>query len=542
MNSAWPPLIHALTQAACYPHPVTTVAVIETHISWVLLTGRYAYKIKKPVNLGFLDFSSLEQRRHYCEEELRLNQRLAPSLYMEVVPISGTLAAPRMQRGTAVLDYAVRMRQLPAAAQFSELLSTGRLPKAHLQALAAYIAAFHDRAPRAAPGSPWGEPAALRQPVDDNFAALARCPASQIQRETLAGLQQWCNSAFQRLTPAFNERKAGGWVREGHGDLHLGNIAWMDGAPLAFDCIEFDPGLRWSDVMSDLAFLLMDLERCGQTDLAALTLDAYLTHSGDYDGITVLRYYQIYRALVRAKINAIQSSQPGLTSGQRRALAEACHDYVQLAARLSQPPDPVLILTHGLPGSGKSHLAELLLTSLPATRLRSDVERKRLAGLGPSHRVGDKPGEGLYTFHNSERTYQMLAERAEGLLRAGWPVIVDAAFLEQKQRAAFLHLGRRLNLPCLIVEMQTPLAELRRRVQARACEAKDASDAGLPVLEYLLPRYAPLTGAEQKCSLVVDGTQPPDGATLAGHIRALASAFRNRGGNQEQNPPPHSAQ
>ena len=524
MTHHFPPLIRALTQPACYPHPVAVVEVIETHISWVLLTGAFAYKIKKPVNLGFLDFSSLEQRRFDCEEELRLNRRLAPALYLEVTPIGGTITQPQVGQREAILEYAVRMRQFPATCRFDEMLARNALRAAHMTALAEYLARFHAQAPLAPPGSPWGEPSWLRQPVDENFAELATCPPDVAGRQTLETLRQWCAAAFIHLAPHFARRKTGGRIREGHGDLHLGNLAWLDGAPLAFDCIEFNPDLRWGDVMSDLAFILMDLEYRGQPALAAQLLDAYLAHSGDYGGLAVLRYYLVYRALVRAKVDAIRSHQPRLVSGERQALNQACQNLLELAARLVRPSPPLLLITRGLPGSGKTHLTQGLLAALPAIRLRSDVERKRLAGLAPTESSGSPPGAGLYAATITEQTYRRLEQLAEGLLAAGWPVIVDAAFLHAARRAAFLQLGLRVGAPCVILDVQTAPAVLRERVRARTRAGQDASEADAAVLEHLLPHHGPLAATEQPHALVVDGAQPPGADALAAAVRTHATA------------------
>src|SRR6266516_4567782 len=266
------------------------VTVLETHISYVLLTGRYAYKLKKAVDFGFLDFTTLAARRHFCEEELRLNRRLAPALYLDVVPITGSVDAPIVGGDGIAIEYAVKMGEFPQDALASGLLTRGELVPADIDALAAMVAAFHGAIEVAAAGAGFGAPEGILQRAQDNCSAL------------LPLLDDPAERAHAARRGAFLRRVEEGFVRECHGDLHLGNIARIDGELTIFDCIEFNPALRWIDVMSEVAFTVMDLEDRGRADLSHRFLNAYLERTGDYSGLAVLRFYLVYRALVRAKI------------------------------------------------------------------------------------------------------------------------------------------------------------------------------------------------------------------------------------------------
>ena len=507
-------LVESLQQPALFAHPVTRFVVIETHISIILLTGSFAYKFKKPVNFGFLDFSTLEKRRQCCAEELRLNRRLAPELYLELVPVC---AGPRFGDDAEVIEYAVRMREFAQQAQFDRMLDDGRLTPAHIDALATRIAHFHAGVAVAGPATEFGMPAAVQAPMEENFTQILGILQDPDERRRLAPLQQWTRQTGQQLQAALQLRKQGGFIRECHGDLHLRNVALVDDVPLAFDCIEFNANLRWIDIISEVAFMVMDLDHRGQAALASRFLNAWLEHSGDYAGLALLRYYLVYRAMVRAKVDCLRAHQPDVADAERVAILQDYHAYLELAGRYTQSTAPVLLLMHGLSGSGKTTVSQFLLEQLPAIRVRSDIERKRLHGLAGDAHTDAGIDQGIYDRAAGERTYQQLATLAAALLGAGHHVIVDAAFLQASQREPFLELARSRGVPCCIIDCQAPEAELRRRIIARQRARKDASEAGIQVLENQLQHY-----------------QPPaaDGATIlatgsdAAAMRELRAALR----------------
>jgi aminoglycoside phosphotransferase family enzyme/predicted kinase len=503
-----PPLFAALLDPACYPHPVAGVRVLETHISWVLLTGEYAYKIKKPVDLGFLDFSSLELRRRYCEEELRLNRRLAPELYLDVVEIRGAPGAPRIGGDGPLLEYAVRMREFPQAALASRALADGAFGAAEVDALAALIARFHEGAPRAPESERFGSPDRVQAAAQQNFEQMLPLVKSAPDDRALRELRRWTEREFAARGEALAARRKQGYVRECHGDLHLRNIVLLDGRPVPFDCIEFNPDLRWIDVMSEVAFLAMDLEDRGRRDLAWRFLARYFEATGDYAGLAVLPYYLVYRALVRAKVHLLRSRQSGLRRPERARLARAFEDYLRLAARLAAPRHPALLLAHGLSGSGKTTFTQTLIEALGAIRVRSDLERKRAHGIAPLASSGSGVGKGLYSAVVNTATYRRLGELAQEALRAGFSVVVDGAFLKRSERDAFRAIAERINSPFVILDFHAPLEVLRERIALRLARADDASEADFAVLEHQIGAREPLTPAERAASFAVDATEP----------------------------------
>lgn len=523
MNAQDPSLIRALQDAALYDHPVAGFCVIETHISWVLLTGPYAYKIKKAVDLGFLDFSTLEKRRFYCEEELRLNRRLAPALYRDVVAITGSPGHPALNGAGAPLEYAVRMAQFDPAAQFDRLLAAGRLTPELLTRFAGGLARFHAEIARATADDGYGTPAAVIEPAEENFAQIALPPGFMAEAARLRELRDACAQASERLRPLFERRKAGGFVRECHGDLHLGNITLHDGEPLAFDCLEFSDRLRWIDVMSEVAFLAMDLDARGRGDLGLHFLNDYLHHSGDYEGLALLRYYQSYRALVRAKVEGIRLGQTGPAEP---AAYDVLRGYLRLAGAYARPRPCALVITRGLSGSGKTTHSDALLAACGMIRARSDVERKRLFGHAPGARTRSEVDTGLYTREAGERTYRRLEELAAAIVGAGYTALIDATFLKTAQRAPFRALAARLGVPFLILDFQAAEPLLRARIEARARAGHDASEATLAVLARQLETREALTADERAAAITIDTGAPVDAAAIAGEInrRTVRSA------------------
>jgi aminoglycoside phosphotransferase family enzyme/predicted kinase len=495
-------LIESLRQTPAYPHPVADVSVLETHISWVILAGDFAYKIKKPLRLEFLDYSTLELRRHFCEEELRLNRRLAPDLYLDVVAICGNPAAPVFGGDGEPIEYAVRMRRFPQEMLLSRLMRDGALQPAQIDLLVREIAGFHAGIARASMKCGWGAPDGVRQQALDNLDALALIDDPQLS-EQLESLRAWTERAWGQLRGTLEQRRGQGFVRECHGDLHLGNMVWLEGRVVLFDGIEFNESLRWIDVLSDAGFVAMDLMDRGRTDYARRFINGYLERTGDYAGLAVLPFYIVYRALVRAKVAGIRMRQSADDGAARDRVARELNTYLQLAAACTRRALPVLAITCGPSGSGKTTGTQPLVERDGMIRVRSDVERKRLCGLSPEQSAAAAPGRGIYTSATSRLTYDRLAGIARDVIAAGYPVIIDATFLKRAHRDRFHRLADELRVPFRIIPFEADEAALRSRVRSRS-RGSDASDADEAVLDYQLGHFESL-GEEERGNVMKPG-------------------------------------
>lgn len=521
LSASFTTLVEHLRQPSHYPHPVSRVGLIETHISTVLLAGEFAYKLKKPYDLGFLDFTTLAARKHYCEEELRLNRRFAPGLYLGIVAITGSPEAPQLGGAGSPFEYAVKMRRFDQDALLTNVMARNALQPRHLTQFATALAGLHQSAAGATDHDPFGEPDTVHAAAIQNFTQM-RPLAQQSHAARLAHLADWTESVFAAHITQFAERKRQGRVRECHGDLHLGNLILLDDQITAFDCIEFNADFRWIDVMSEVAFLVMDLTSQGRRDLSFRFLNAYLETSGDFAGLAVLDYYLVFRALVRAKVILFRATQDDTPAPlKQQAWAEFEH-YLTLAESFTQHDHPCLILMHGFSGSGKSTVARDLAAYLPAIHIRSDVERKRLYGLAPLTRSQSEIDGGIYTADASQRTYARLADLAREVIDAGRSVILDATFLSGAQRKPFIDLAGNLDVPWLVVDCVADAPVLRQRVAARMAAGTDAAEADLAVLEKQLTQNDPLTGDDARHLIRVATDQPWDAKQLATQVRQFS--------------------
>lgn len=490
---------------SAYPHAVDRVEHIETHISHVFLAGDFAYKLKKPLDLGFLDFSTLAKRRFYCEEELRLNRRLAQRIYLGVVPITGGLERPQVDGEGVACEYAVKMRRFPQERLLTRLPVTRSLA----DRIAEQVADFHARVPAVDPDTDYGTPPTLLHFMVENFTQIRRRLSDPGILSRLSSLENWTRGRWQALTPVLEQRRREGRVRECHGDMHRGNIALVDDELIIFDGIEFNAQLRWIDTMSEIAFLVMDLEEAGEADRGRRLLNRYLEISGDYAGLLVLDLYKVYRAMVRAKVAAIRLGQEDVEPDEAHRDREDFERYLALAEGYTERRPQRLLITHGVSGTGKSRLGILLRERLPLIHIRSDIERKRLNGLPPGARSGSGIGTGLYTPAASDRTYARLLELAEVILAAGYSPLVDATFLKASRRRPFLDLAQAKDCPCRILELTAPRQLLRARVARREAAGRDPSEADVEVLNDQLAAVEPLTEAERGLAVRIDTAHPP---------------------------------
>ena len=511
LSGSLPKEFAGLLAASAYPHPADPISLIETPISWVLLAGEFAYKIKRPVYYPFVDQRDLERRRHLCQEELRLNQRFAPQLYLEVCPIVADEGRVRVCLGPPgkdkVVEYAVRMRRFDAAEELDRQLADGRIGTEALDAFGRALADIHATLPTVSVDSPFGQPGSVRELLLANLEQCATAAEMLGDRAAVEVLRTPLERGLAEAEPWMASRWASGRVRECHGDLHSRNIVVQAGRLVPFDCVEYEPAFRWIDVADEIAFLSSDLTAHGYSAHAHAFLAGYLERSGDYHACRIIRLYEAHRALVRAKVAALAAAQHsvdtehvGLRAEHERLIA---HAAVVLGERR-----PRLVVMNGLSGAGKTWLARQLAPALGAVHLRSDVERKRRAGLSDFERSNSGLAAGLYAAEISERVYDDLAREAYDALVGGYTVIVDATLLRRADRRRFAELGARLRAPAYLVTCRAPVSVLRERLRARAAAAQDPSEADESVLDWQRQRLEAVAAGEPFTRVTVDSSDP----------------------------------
>ncbi|MGB8700026.1 MAG: AAA family ATPase [Thermosynechococcaceae cyanobacterium] len=507
METPLPELIQEMCQPGFYDHPVTEpIGLLQTHISYVFLTGDYAYKVKKSVNFGFLDFSDPEKRRYFCQEELRLNRRLSPDLYLAVVPIVQDAGHYRFARNqsapVSAVDYAVQMRQFPQDMLLSRLFQDNQLTPQMIQALGQLVAAFHRQADTNPQIQTYGSVDAIGQVDANNYALsepfIGHAQTQQQNDETRAFTTQF------RLqhTDALTQRQRAGKIRECHGDLHLNNVCLYNNKIQIFDCIEFSPAFRNIDTIYDMAFMVMDLAFHGRIDLANLFLNTYLEETGDYEGAGLLPLYLCMRAYIRGNVNALSLKDRTISTADKADLLRRSQAYYHLAWRYAQRSPGRLLMMSGVSGSGKSTIARQLAQSLNAIHIRSDAVRKHLAGI-PLQQRGDQDGaseSGIYTPEMTHKTYTRLLELGLFLAQQGFVVILDAKYDRQVLRQGVLEAAAIAHIPIHIVQCVAPTEVLRDRLQTRT---GDITDATADLLETQLATAEPLTDQEQAIATIV---------------------------------------
>ena len=487
----------------CYPDHTTTVSFRETHISRVYLTDRYAYKFKKPLNLGFLDFSTLARRQFFCFEELRLNRRFAPDTYLDMVELRDWRGRLRLGNRGKLIDYAVRMQRLPEERMLSHLLDCDdpALP-VEIERLAGHLV---NLLAQATPCLDEESPETVRGKICGNLHQTESAIGVSLSARAHAVMAAHMESELQRLTPLIAQRSAQGYVRDGHGDLHAANICMTDPVRV-YDCIEFCRGFRVADVAADLAFLLMDLDFRGRRDLARIFFDSYQRQTRDPDLHRLLPLYKSYRGWVRGKVSTLLATEGEVAAPLREQALVNAQRYFNLA--LGYQVAPALILTSGLMGVGKSTLAKALAVATGATLLRSDVIRKELAGFAADRPCVDPFASGLYTAEATTRTYLELRKRAAAALAEGAPVIVDASFAAQTLRREFIAMAAGMKLPTLLLHLRCEPAIAMTRLDDRQRQGTDPSDGRRGIYPQQADAFEPFS--EELPLLEIDSSHPVD--------------------------------
>lgn len=476
-------LLHELSRPAAYPEPVCEVRLVQTHASCVFLTGCHAYKIKKPLNLGFLDYTSLDKRRYYCERELLLNRRLCPEVYLDLVRVVEAEGGLRFDTVGTPVEWAVRMRQLPEADLLPRRLAARSVSTDDLRQVARILTRFHAAAATDAGIAGFGAPEVVRRNLEENFAQTMAHRDGALPPEHLHAIREYSFRYLDRNRRLFHRRMADGRIRDGHGDLRAQNIALC--APVGegvqiFDCIEFNDRFRYGDVASDLAYLAMDLDLAGRADLRTALVDEYVALSDDGGLRELLSFYRCYRAYVRGKIALLAAAEREIPAPEReehQSLAAAAFDLARSYAECR--PAPALFLMVGYSGSGKSTLAQELARRLPAVRLSSDDARKEQAGVARTRRLP----EAAYTAAARAAVYETLRRRAAAHLERKEHVILDATFLSAPERASAAALAATAGAECWVVRCDCPDPVIRARLGRREHQRGEASDAGTAVYE-----------------------------------------------------------
>ena len=514
-------LITELMHEKVYPHAVSAVELIETHLSWILLTGEFAYKVKKPIKLDFVDFSTLSRRKYFCEEEVRCNAKYSDGIYLGVVAIvrnkEGLLQISFDVEGDDnVEEWAVHMRQFDIRQQADALLGTAELTDAEVFRLGSSVGVRHIAQ------APAAETEDIAIQIADNFHTIANLSCLHEEAEHLALIRSQTMRLVESNRAKLVRRKRNGYVRECHGDLHLANVVRLHGDLCAFDCLEFDRTLRNIDVWSDIAFMFMDLSFKGRTDLAYIFIDGYLDVTGDYDGGSLLGLFASYRAMIRAKINAIQCEQLLATSVVSSKQRLAALGYLNWAGLNAKKSAAYLIITHGFSGSGKSFWSKQLVSDLCCIRIRSDVLRKTTHGLGVLDSSHSDIATGLYSKEKNDQLYRAIAQQLHSLLASGENVLVDAACLHQWQQSIFCDVASDLDVQILCVDFTAPDQVLKKRVAARASQSGQVSEADGRVLDWQLGQQEPLLSG---LSVIPFDTVEADYLALLQHIKDCLEIF-----------------
>jgi len=491
--------------------------MVQTHISWIFLTDNHAYKIKKPVDFGFLNFSTIDRRRFYCNEEVRLNRRLCPDIYEGVVDLRETPTGAAFHGDGPVIDHAVKMKRLPAERILDRLVESGEASSGDMANVARTIADFHRNALTSPAISEYGHLDRIMSNWQENFEQMIPFQDTTLSAEERDVIREWVASFAENNTSLFERRVAEGFIRECDGDIHLDNICLIDHRPCIFDCIEFNERFRCCDTVADVAFLLMDLDFYRRHDLAEDVLTAYREASGDDGMMALVDFYKIYRAFVRGKVESFRQNDADIDPQAREVARDRAVRYFRLARGFIERRrlTPTLFITCGLMGSGKSSLAGQLAFELGVACFNSDTIRKRLAGIQPDTAVTEAYAAGLYDRTTSDATYAELLRLAETELAAGRSVIVDASFMRRKDRSLCAALAGRYSARFAILHVTCGDAENRRRLTERSAKGSSISDGRVELLDQQQQRFEP-PGAEE--GLLIDCLSGGLPATLTSAI------------------------
>ena len=507
-----PPLVQALLDPEAYPEGNSPVELIETHVSYVFLVGDHVYKVKKPVDYGFLDFTTLAKRRHFCEQEVRLNRRTSPEVYLGVEEIREEGGRYALKGPGLTVECAVKMRRLPRERSLDNLLRQGRVSSDDVERIAAKIARFHHSAERGPEVTAFGDLDAVRQNVEENIAQTRRFVGSVLSMDDYDELAAYSRAFMESNRAIFQQRAEEGRIRDCHGDLHTAHVFLLpspedghsDGISI-IDCIEFNERFRCSDVAEEIAFLAMDLDYHGRRDLSRLFVEAYSLESGDPGVGELMDFFKSYRACVRGKVTSFKLDDPDLPQAARRDASESARVYFRLArSYVPALPRPAVVLFAGVTGTGKSTAAVDLARRWSMAYISSDVTRKSLAGIDLREHRYEPFMEGIYSSGSSELTYRAMREQAGEHLLQGESVVLDGTFRRAEERVRMVELAREIGAEAWIVECRLPEAEARRRLERRAERGDSVSDGRWSLFRQLLAQWDQVKEVPRERHLMLD--------------------------------------
>ncbi len=485
-------LIRALHEPRAYPHPVKDIRLIQTHISWIFLTGKFAYKIKKPVNFGFLDFTTLEKRELFCKEEIRLNRRLSPDIYLGVVPIKKREDGYFFGNEGKTVEFAVKMKQLPKAACLTNFIEKGKISPSLMEKVAYLMADFYDKAETNEDIAKYGEPERVFINIEENFSQTVPHISITIEKKIYHELREYSFNFLEKEKDRFFRRIEEGKIKDGHGDFHCQNIYFYKDKVYVLDCIEFNERFRYADVAADVAFFLMDLDFRKAPSLGHHFLNTYLNITGDYGLLSVLDFYKIYRAYVRGKIGSFELNMP-LSEDKKIDITERARAYFNLAYHyLKDKGSPKIFATTGLLASGKSTVAKALASRLGAIVLRSDIIRKQAFGLKINEHYYEPFEKGIYAPKITTAVYERLVELAKKILEYGFSVILDASFSKQDYRKKVVELSKEKNISYLFLHCICDEDTIKQRLLKREEKKGEISNGYYDLLSKFKTSFEPL--------------------------------------------------
>ncbi len=504
-----PPLIQKLLKKEAYPHHPEEIKLLQTHISYVFLADDLVYKIKKPVDFGFLDFTTLEKRKFFCEREVELNRRLCPEIYLGVVPVVEQNDKAFFEGEGEPVEWAVKMKRMPEEGMMGRLIKEGRLKLKHIDLIVDKLVPFYQEAETGPEVNKYGSLETISFNVNENFTQTKDFVGKALARHRYDFIVNWSNTFMEENKKLFEERVARGFIRDGHGDLYSANICFDEpqNKVYIFDCIEFNDRFRCGDVAQDLAFLAMDLDFHQLKDFSGYFIEKYVKLSGDQGLLELLDFYKCYRAYVRGKIGCFTWASPEVDEKTKETNLAAAKRYFDLAY-LYAGGSPILVVVFGLSGTGKSTLARVLSERLLANYYNSDIVRKRMLEIPPEEHVYEPFGKGIYSEEMTQKTYEAMASYAVADLGTGRDVVLDATYRSKALRATILEQIKDLGIDWLWVQCVAPDEIIKKRFEERAKKEGEPSDGRWEIYVKQKEVFEPPSEIPEERLLVLETTRP----------------------------------